>query len=1377
MNNESKGSLLKKAMGLILLVVTFIVLFATSVLAATPYEVTKSGGAYVRKTYYESGAEVRKAAHGSIVWVKASKNNIYGNKWYQLTDGNWIFSKNVKEHSCSWSYTGGYSSTCTATGKENYRCNKCGQTKSKTVAAKGHSFSGNVCTRCGAWNTASLKSKTSLGSVKFYVTTNGSKVHSGPYGACSTTTTLNKGTEIYVTEKLVNASGNTWYRYSGGYIFGDYVIQHSSCLWTTASVTKAATCQSEGTKKQLCPICGKTKTSSIPKLGHSYSSNVCTRCGTWNTSSLKSKTSLNNDKYFVLTNGAKVHSGPYSGCKTVATLSFGDEITVTQKVVNASGNTWFKYSGGYIFTDYVTVHNTCLWGGATITKQATCQSAGSKIQRCAICNQKKTMTIPKLKHSYEKNVCKKCGTWNTASLKSKTTVNNVKYYVLTDGAKVHSGPYNGCQTVKTLKKGTDVIVTQKVVNASNNTWYKCADGYVFGDYVKKHASCSWNSGKVTKAATCKETGVKTYTCTICKKAKTATIAKTGHKYKNNVCKTCSAWKASSLKSTKTIKNVTYYVVSNGAKVRPGPYEGCRVTKTLPRGTEIKVTQQVVNAEGNKWYRYSGGYVYAKHLKEHNTCSWNGGKVIKVASCKATGSKVQTCTVCGKTRTVTIAKTGHQYKNNVCKTCGTWKTSSLKSKSTVNNLKYYAVKDNVKIRSGPYEGCKSVKTLFMGYNIVVTQKVVNASGSTWYKCSDGYIYSKNVKTYPQSKASVTLSADKMTIYVGESRQLSAVIKGPSSKITWKSSNTSVATVNSSGKITVKKAGTCTITATANGKKDSCKVTVKQLGVPKNVVLTTVSTGRQFRVTHKAVSGATGYVVSYKTFGEQKTKTYTGTTTTVTVPSGDEYLFHCTVRAYKTINGKKIYSKVSPTYTVHVHNAKANLTKKTYTKYSKADYTYHSTKVTTAFTCKGCSKKITVKTEVKKEKHAFTAAVCQRCGEKKGSGYVIGKIYPEVGDGPSYSSSEKNKKGQNPIYMAAKYTDNFFLKDSTKFDEDLCKLSAIGASASYNKTFAKDFLKECGFKSTKNITRTSSAGKNKNDHARITIGYKQITGTDKVLVGVLVNGYNTGAYEWISNFNVGEKKNTPHKGFKDAADEMTEEIFNYIEEKGFNKDNVKVWLTGHSRGSAVMGMTAVEMTAKYGVKDVFAYGFATPNGIPTSILSKKNDENIHNIVNPGDFVPYVVPSDWKFDKYGETRYLSMNATSNAAYKAMTGDKYSGLTATGRKMLIDAFSDYSPGREAYYKVKKGASPSDFGRALGLFLSEGDKGEAVELVAKCLVSVGLNIDMFDGDAIMVEGLDVNQKAVWVLAQMLYDGMITTQIKEVHTMETYVALLYAYYP
>ena len=56
-------------------------------------------------------------------------------------------------------------------------------------------------------------------------------------------------------------------------------------------------------------------------------------------------------------------------------------------------------------------------------------------------------------------------------------------------------------------------------------------------------SHSWDDGKITKEATCTATGTKTYTCTVCGKTKTEEIAKKAHTYDNgcdNTCNVCDA---------------------------------------------------------------------------------------------------------------------------------------------------------------------------------------------------------------------------------------------------------------------------------------------------------------------------------------------------------------------------------------------------------------------------------------------------------------------------------------------------------------------------------------------------------------------------------------------------------------------------------------------------------------------------------------------------------------------------------------------------------------------------------------------------------------------------------------------------------------------
>ena len=73
----------------------------------------------------------------------------------------------------------------------------------------------------------------------------------------------------------------------------------------------------------------------------------------------------------------------------------------------------------------------------------------------------------------------------------------------------------------------------------------------------------------------------------------------------------------------------------------------------------------------------------------------------------------------------------------------------------------------------------------------------------------------------------LKTTKASIKVGKSTTIKVKTQYPKKeKLTYKSSNTKVATVNSKGKVTGKKKGTATITVTTkSGAKATFKVTVK------------------------------------------------------------------------------------------------------------------------------------------------------------------------------------------------------------------------------------------------------------------------------------------------------------------------------------------------------------------------------------------------------------------------------------------------------------------------------------------------------------------------------------------------------------------------
>lgn len=88
-----------------------------------------------------------------------------------------------------------------------------------------------------------------------------------------------------------------------------------------------------------------------------------------------------------------------------------------------------------------------------------------------------------------------------------------------------------------------------------------------------------------------------------------------------------------------------------------------------------------------------------------------------------------------------------------------------------------------------------------------------------------IYSGSAScTITIEKNSISLDKSKLTMYTSETKKLK--VNGvPDKTVTWKSSNSKIASVNSNGTINPKKAGRTTITATSNGVSASCKVIIK------------------------------------------------------------------------------------------------------------------------------------------------------------------------------------------------------------------------------------------------------------------------------------------------------------------------------------------------------------------------------------------------------------------------------------------------------------------------------------------------------------------------------------------------------------------------
>lgn len=153
-----------------------------------------------------------------------------------------------------------------------------------------------------------------------------------------------------------------------------------------------------------------------------------------------------------------------------------------------------------------------------------------------------------------------------------------------------------------------------------------------------------------------------------------------------------------------------------------------------------------------------------------------------------------------------------------------------------------IKGKVKVsvkKVSPKKASKSVKWKSSNKKIATVSKSGYVTGKKkgTVKITATSKKSKKVKktikiTVKDLKAkSVTLNKKTASLLKGEKTQLKATVKGQTGfynqGVTWKSSNTSVATVDSKGNVTAKKAGKATITATEKGgsKKATCSVTVQ------------------------------------------------------------------------------------------------------------------------------------------------------------------------------------------------------------------------------------------------------------------------------------------------------------------------------------------------------------------------------------------------------------------------------------------------------------------------------------------------------------------------------------------------------------------------
>lgn len=206
----------------------------------------------------------------------------------------------------------------------------------------------------------------------------------------------------------------------------------------------------------------------------------------------------------------------------------------------------------------------------------------------------------------------------------------------------------------------------------------------------------------------------------------------------------------------------------------------------------------------------------------------------------------------------------------------------------------------------------------------------------------------------------------------------------------------------------------------------------------------------------------------------------------------------------------------------------------------------------------------------------------------------------------------------------------------------------------------------------------------DSIGVISGMKKLS-DGSVLIAVAVRGAGY-EKEWASNFKIGSSGE--HVGFREAKEKVLSFLDTYTDcylndfiTKNSVSGSVKIWITGYSRAAATSNLVAAEIDRGHtfanhliGKDNMFAYTFETPAGaIEQNDPKNSRYNNIFNIINPADPVPYVAPAKLGFRRYGVDKYLPAAGISKDynKYVSRVGDIFSSL-AGKEAYKINDFSE---------------------------------------------------------------------------------------------------------
>ena len=394
---------------------------------------------------------------------------------------------NKKDATCTEDgYTG--DTVCAICGKEN--------TKGETIQSKGHTevidaAKAPTCTETGLTEGkhCSVCNEVIVEQEVIPATGHTEKTVVGKPATC-TETGLTDGISCSICGTVIKAQE---------------VIPAKGHSWNEGEITTSPTCENAGVKTYTCTVCNATKTEAIDATGHTpvevaEQPATCTEAGhTAGTKCSVCAAILSGMEEIPATghteviDAAKAPTCTEPGKTEGKHCSVCGEVITAQKEIPALGHSWGEW---------------------TVTTPASCTATGEETRTCDRCAATEKRELAKTGHTEVVDPAVEATCTATGLTEGKHC--SVCHAVIV------------AQEVVPMKEHTVVTVPGKAATCTEaglTDGEKCS---VCGKELKaqetiKALGHSWDEGKVTTAPTYEKTGVKTYTCGICKATKTESI--------------------------------------------------------------------------------------------------------------------------------------------------------------------------------------------------------------------------------------------------------------------------------------------------------------------------------------------------------------------------------------------------------------------------------------------------------------------------------------------------------------------------------------------------------------------------------------------------------------------------------------------------------------------------------------------------------------------------------------------------------------------------------------------------------------------------------------------------------------------------------------